>query len=367
MLSKNRLPLFLLVLSIMLTMAGCGREAKNAGSPAVPDDGQEIIITGLMDAEYKISVGDLKKLPAVSKKAQASRSNGEIVKLKATGPLLESVLQQEGKSLKDYNRIRFTARDGYSIAVPPDILKNRPFILAYEIDGEPLDAENRPIRVVVPGERAMYWVRMLERIDLETGDEQIPIKKVVFLETAVKTLAQEDYRYFDSTDKAIKTTDLVDIYAGDDKPKNVFIKAGDGLNKNETRSNFLSAYIKITGKEAPKFMAPHLPQGMHVRDVLCINYGKTSFLAYSQGKKVLPSKTLDDQSGIALSDIIKQTGLSRTAKYKFSSLDAQNLELKVDELGNGLIYENEQGVLIFRCPGPYDKTLENLVSVECLK
>lgn len=367
MLRKNRLPLFLLALTIILTMAGCGGGDATGDRPAASDDGQEIVITGLKDAEYKISVGDLKKLPVVSKKAQASRSNGEIVKLKATGTLLESVLQQEGKSLKDYNRIRFTAQDGYSIAVPQDILKNRPIILAYEVDGKPLDAENQPIRVVVPGERAMYWVRMLERIDLETGAEQIPVKKVVFLETAVKTLDQEDYRYFDSTDQAVKTKDLVDNYAGDNKPKNVFIKAGDGLYKNETQSNFLSAYIKITGKEAPKFMASHLPQGMHVRDVFYINYGKTSFLAYSQGKKVLPLQTLDNQSGIALSDIIKQTGLSRTEKYKFSSLGAQSLELTVDELGSGLICENDRGVLIFRCPGASDKTLENLLSIECVK
>lgn len=213
----------------------------------------------------------------------------------------------------------------------------------------------------------MYWVRMLDRIDLETGAEQTPIKKVVFLETAVKTLPQEDYQYFDSTDKAIKTKDLVDSYAGSDKVKNVFIKAGDGLHKNETQSNFLNAYIKITGKEAPKFLAPHLPQGMHVRDLLCINYGETSFLAYSQGKKVLSPQTLEGQSGIALSDVIKQTGLSRAAKYQFSSLDGSSWELAVNELGSGLIYENSQGVLTFSCPGAADKSVENLLSIECME
>lgn len=364
----NKLPLFILVLIIVLTVAGCGGKTDTAtSSPAVPDDEQEILITGLSDSDCKITVGDLKKLPAVTKKAQATRANGETVKVKATGPLLEDVLQQEGKSVKDYSTIRFTARDGYSIAVLPDVLKNRSIILAYQIDGKPLDAENEPVRVVIPGERAMYWVRMLDRIDLETGVEQTPIKKVVFLETAVKTLPQEDYQHFDSTDKAVKTKDLVDSYAGTGKVKNVFIKASDGLHKNETQSNFLSAYIKITGKETPKFLAPHLPQGMHVRDVLYINYGETSFLAYSQGQKVLSLQTLDGQSGIALSDVIKQTGLSRAATYKFSSLDGQSLELAVNELGNGLIYQNSQGGLTFSCPGAADKSVENLLSIECMK
>lgn len=362
----NRLTLFLLVLTIMLTLAGCGKKAETAGNPVTADDGQEILITGLQDSDYKITVGDLKKLPAVTKKARANRANGETVKVKATGPLLEDVLQQKGKSVKDYSTIRFTARDGYSIAVPPDVLKNREIILAYQIDGKPLDAENEPVRVVIPGERAMYWMRMLDRIDLETGAEQIPVTKVVFLETAVKTLPQENYKYFDSTDKAIKTKDLVDSYAKTDKVKNVFIKASDGLHKNETKSNFLGAYIKITGKEVPKFLAPHLPQGMHVRDVLYINYGETSFLSYSQGQKVLSLQTLDGQSGIALSDVIKQTGLNRAAKYKFSSLDGSSWELAVNDLGSGLIYENGQGNLAFCCPEIVaDKSVDNLVAIEC--
>ena len=362
----NRLTLFLLVLTIMLTLAGCGKKAETAGNPVTADDGQEILITGLQDSDYKITVGDLKKLPAVTKKARANRANGETVKVKATGPLLEDVLQQKGKSVKDYSTIRFTARDGYSIAVPPDVLKNREIILAYQIDGKPLDAENEPVRVVIPGERAMYWMRMLDRIDLETGAEQIPVTKVVFLETAVKTLPQEDYQHFDSTDKAIKTKDLVDSYAETDKVKNIFIKASDGLHKNETKSNFLGAYIKITGKEVPKFLAPHLPQGMHVRDILYINYGKTSFLSYSQGQKVLSLQTLDGQSGIALSDVIKQTGLNRAAKYKFSSLDGSSWELAVNDLGSGLIYENGQGNLAFCCPEIVaDKSVDNLVAIEC--
>lgn len=362
----NRLLPFLLIFIIMLTLAGCGEKTETAGD-LTAEDGQEFVITGLTDSDYPITVGELKKLPAITKKARATRSNGEVVKIKATGCLLEDVLQQQGKSVKDYSTIRFSARDGYSIAVPPDILKNRSIILAYRIDGKSPDEENRPVRVVIPGERAMYWVRMLERIDLETGAEQTPVKKVIFLETAVKTLPQEELKDFDSTDKAVKTKDLVNAYAGSDKISNVFITAGDGLHKNETGSNFLSAYIKITGKEAPKFLAPHLPQGMHIRDLLCINYGETSFLAYSQGKKVLPPQTLEGQSGIALSDVIKQTGLSRAARYKFSSLDGQSLELAVDELGNGLIHENAQGNLAFYCPGTADKSMDNLLVIECLE
>ncbi len=358
---------FLMVLLLMLTPIGCGEKTDTTGS-VTADDGREILITGLTNDEYKITVGELKKLPVVTEKAQATRSNGEVVKVKATGCLLEDLLQQQGKSTEDYNTIRFTALDGYSIAVPSDILKSRTIILAYQMDGKPLDDENRPVRVVIPGERAMYWVRMLEKVELEAGAEQTPIRKVVLLETAAKALPTEDIKDFDSTDKAIKTKDLIQNYAESDEVQNVFIQASDGLHKNETQFNFLNAYIKITGKEAPKFLAPHMPQGMHVRDLLCINYGATSFLFYSQAQKVLSLQTLEGISGISLSAVIKQTGLSQAEKYKFSRLDGSSMELAVNELGNALIYENSQGDLAFYSPGTAAaEGMDNLLAIECLE
>lgn len=364
----KRLCLLLVVLAVTLTVAAC---EKNTGTPAgglsTTDDGQKITITGLTDKDFEITVGELKKFPTVKKRAEATRANGERVKITATGPLLEEVLQEHGKSIKDYKTIRFTAKDGYSIAVPPDVLNNRQIILAYDIDGKRLVDEDQPVRVVVPGERAMYWVRMLHRIDLETGVEQTPVKKVVFLETAAKNLPQEDYKDFDSVDKAIKTKDLVDKYGGAGNVKNVFIKAGDGLQKNETNANFMSAYIKTTGSEAPKFLAPHLPQGMHVRDVLYVNYGGTAFFAYGEGAKVFQKQTAGPHTGIALSDIIKQTGLTRAEQYKFCDSGGKSVELAVNELGEGLIYENAPGTLAFRCEGvPEDKTVNDLLSIEAL-
>jgi len=357
----------LLILLLIFTVAGCEKSSETTSKLPGPNDRQEILITGLQDADCRVSVGEIKKLPSVTKRVEASRANGEKVSMKATGALLESLLEKHGKSMRDYSRIRLTARDGYSIAVTADVFKNNPIILAYEIDGQALDAENQPIQVVVPGERAMYWVRMLTRIDLETGDEQIQVKKIVFLEAAVKGLPQEDYQYFENVDKAIKTRDLVNTYAGGVKAANVFMRARDGLQKNESPGNFLGAFIKISGQDAPVFLAPDMPQGMHVRELFLINYGGTSFMAYSQGKKLLPSQTVRGQNGIALSDVIKQTGLTPAAKYRFNSVDGPGLVLSVGELEKALVCENSQGWLTFCCPGDAGKTVERLLSIECLK
>lgn len=196
----------------------------------------------------------------------------------------------------------------------------------------------------------------------------MPIKKIVFLETAVRALPQEDYEDFDDADKAIKAQDLATQYVGDFRPESVFIKASDGLQKNETTSNFLSAYIKITGKGAPKFLAPHLPQGMHIRDLLYINYGGTAFLAYEQGAAVFSPRTVGEHTGIALSDIIKQTGLTRAETYRFTGVEGQGVELGVTELGQGLIYQNSTGSLSFICAGAsVDKNVDDLLAIECVE
>ncbi|MDD4170370.1 MAG: molybdopterin-dependent oxidoreductase, partial [Desulfotomaculaceae bacterium] len=272
-----------LILLLVLIAAACSKENTTAGDPG-PFDEEKILIHGLAEQDFEITLADLKSLPTITKYAEAARSNGEMVKVEATGPLLDTFLEQYGKNQKDFSRIRFTSKDKYSIAVPADVLANRQIILSYINDGKPLEDEMQPIRVVIPGERAMYWAMNMIRIDFETGGDQNPPNKVVFLETAVKSLPQQDYEDFDRMDKAVKTSDLIANYAdiNNSSVTNVFLKGSDGLQKIETKDNFLSAFIKITGPESPKFLAPQFPQGMHIRGLLYVIYGQTAVFNYNE-------------------------------------------------------------------------------------
>lgn len=362
-----------LVLSTLLVLTGCsGNLAELFGSAPTSDSGsydnQKILIHGLQDQDLEVTVGELKKLPTVTQHAEATQSNGVKIKVDATGPLLDSFLQQYGKSQNDFSRIRLTAKDNYSIAVPADVLKNRQIILSYINDGKSLKEEWQPLRVVIPGERSMYWVNDMVRIDFETGEVGKSAQKVVLLETAVKNLPQEDYPYFESVDKAVKTKDLIAKYGDldDQTVTNVYLKAGDGLLKNETKAIFLNAYLKITGEDAPKFLAPQYPQGMHINELLLFNYGSTGFFDYTEGKKILPAKTVDKYEGIAFSDIVKQAGMVNADKYRFSSADGTSVGLAVNELSNALVYTNEQGSLIFTTGAPANQTVPDLISIEPL-
>ncbi|MCG9967280.1 molybdopterin-dependent oxidoreductase [Pelotomaculum terephthalicicum JT] len=369
--SIKKLSLLLVILALMVTMAACDSKKDVPANAPGPFDDQKIVVSGLLERDFEITQGDLKKLAAVTKHAESTRSNGEKVIVDATGPLLETFLKEYGKTQKDFSRIRFTAGDKYSIAVPQEILASRLVILSYVNDGRPLEDDYQPVRIVIPGERAMYWVKNLIRMDFETGADQKPPNKVVFLETAAKNLPQEDYQYYDSVDKAIKTQDLIAEYAdiNDTVVANVFMKAGDGLQKNETKANFLAAFIKVTGQDQPKFLAPQFPQGMHIRDLLYIIYGQTAIFDYTEGSACLPKQTFGDKEGIAFSQIFKQTGMAGGNKYKFTSADGKSIVLTNPELGEGgLIYQNAEGAVAFTCTGTSGKqNVEDLLSVEMLQ
>lgn len=362
-----------LSLGLLFVVAVCSTNiaalfGKVSASDSGAYDSAKIIIHGLQAQEFAVTVGDLKKLPAVTKHAEATQSNGLRIKVDATGPLLDTFLRQYGKTQADFSRIRITAKDDYSVAVPAEVLKNRQIILSYINDGEPLQAKFQPLRIVIPEERAMYWVNDTDRIDFETGEVSKPAAKVVLLETAVKNLPQEDYQYFDSLDKAVKTKDLIAKFGdlSDPTVSNVYLKAGDGLEQNDTKAIFLNAYLKISGQDAPEFLAPQYPQGMHIKELLLFNYGRTAFFDCAQGQKILPAQVSDKRQGIAFSDLVKQVGLLNADHYKLSGADGSSLELALDQLSSALVSTNEQGTVSFTTGTPANQTISGLISIEPL-
>jgi len=361
-----------LVLLALLFGAGCGSSAlgpEELKNKLAAYGDEKIVISGLEDQDFEISVADLTDLEPVTKSAVSNRANGEQVKVKATGPLLDTFLKKYGKSQKDFSLIRFSAKDQYSIAVPADILANRDIILALMNEGEPLAQEDRPVHVIIPGERAMYWVRMLNRIEFATGETAQLCQKIIFLDTAAKNLPQEDYQYYESMDKVIKTRDLIGKYAdiNDSTVKSVFMAAGDGLKKNESAANFLAGNLKITGADTPRFLSPDLPQGMHVRDLLYVNYGTTAFFSLSQALKVWSGSTGDQSSEIAFTDIVREIGSVNAEKYRFTSADGTRLELAITEMAHASVGLDKDGIVTFDSGAPGHKTLKDLISVEPLE
>lgn len=359
--------LFFLLLPTLFSW-GCGTEygREKLQNEVAAYAGDTILIRGLGEEDFELTVDQLMALETVTQSAAASMANGKQVKVKVTGPLLETLLQEYGKTQQDFTLVRFSAADSYSIAVPADILKNQAIILGLTNQGRALTEDERPVRVVIPGERAMYWVRRLVCIDFETGANAALCRKIIFLETAAQNLPQEDYKYYESLDKVIKTRDLIETYAdlNDTSVKNVFMHAGDGLSKNERVKDFLGGFLKITGQDIPRFLSPALPQGMHTRDLLQISYGETAFFSLEQALKVLRTAENVPPGSIAYTDLVKQVGTVKAAICRLTAADGATLELENSQMAAASFYLDEEGSVNFAAGSPEGLTLQSLLSLE---
>ena len=359
---KKILALIICVLSALFMLTGCG--GGDDVDLSVNDDAT-ILIHGLTAEDFEISMAELKEYESVTESASAQRYNGDEVKVKITGTLLSTLLEDYGYKQTDFNTIRFYGSDGYAIALNGDILANDDIVIGYYDYGEPIDSENGPFRSVVPGERAMYWVRMLYQIDFENGEGAEEAEKLVFLEEAAKAIGTSDYN--GTADQAITTQSLIDKYALEKKTEKVYLLATDGLQKDELAVNFLGAYLKLTGDFAPMFTAPDLPEGMNVNEFISIRYGNTAFFSLQAALKSLQLTGFDDYEGVAFSDVLKKIGSMGADSYKITDINGNSVTYEFTELGNSLFYLDENGEVVFIAGTGDAEPLTGVISIEPVK
>jgi hypothetical protein len=337
----------------------------------------EITITGLEADDFTITVRELIELDTVEKKAEALRSNGDVVKTTAVGPTIDTFLAKYGKDKTEFSSVRFTATDGYSIAVPKEILDRREVVLSYMNGAEAYPKEVAPLRAIVIGERAMYWARMVNKIAFETGTSDALTNKVVFLETALPALNSE-YSEEESGD-IVSTADLLaehggapgdvgsgalgsvesgapgsveaggpgDVESGgpgdgkaeapgDGKAGKVFMSAYDGLKKNETIDNFLKGYIKYTGDNIPQFCSPDLPEGMNMNGIVTIRTGMSLYVSLERGSEIWKTRTGGGKSGVGFSDIVKDQGFDRNGVFQMMDAEGNVSLYSEHEIVNGV-------------------------------
>ncbi|MBW6396749.1 molybdopterin-dependent oxidoreductase [Roseomonas sp. HJA6] len=97
-----------------------------------------------------------------------------------TGVRLRDVLARAGVK-SDTIEVAFDGADGPIVPETPDFVKSIPLaraihsdtLLAWEMNGQPLPHFNGfPLRVVVPGWTATYWMKHVNRIELRTAPEE---------------------------------------------------------------------------------------------------------------------------------------------------------------------------------------------------
>ena len=305
----------------------------------------EFKITGLTEEDITVSISELKNLPTVTKDVTSVDSSGDEDNYTVTGALFSDLLEKKGKSQKDLKAVRFIASDGYSIEVSENILENRDIILTYEIDGEPLYEEAKPMRIVIPEERAMYWVKKVTEIKVIDMKKTVEIKSLAFLETINSELEKVDYTYYESEDQAVKISELVKKLDVKETGRTVYMEAADGFTKDEKTEIFENGYIKVTGEYVPMFLSPDIPKGMYVKNLLFARYGTASIFSLEQALNVYEHQTIGENNGVPLAKVIEISGLKEGDKYKLTAIDGYSVEVNAEEIKDAILYFDGENVV----------------------
>jgi len=318
---------------MLAALCGCGTDTKEA-APAGEEE--TLSITGLDVGDITFTLSDIKALEPYEGRAEGADSEGDPVIYEIKGGYLADALEQNGYSQADLAGIRIIATDGYSIEVSQDILKQRDVILAYEMDGEPLDSKNAPLRVFIPGERAMYWVRMVAEINVIGTVQSETVTGVYFMETLYTSDDYEDYEFIGQIYQTVDTNTILSEYPGS-KGDVVLMTAQDGLEKNETLENFYKGVINFTGENSPEFFSNTLPGGMFVSNMKLFKYGGNAF--YFAAKEAA-------QGGFTLEDMLSASSMAQAETYTISFKDAAEQTIAADELSLWTVGIEEQSVFI---------------------
>ncbi len=150
---------------VAVLLAACG--VPQVAEPKLPQpDVQLLLSVTLYGAESReIGLQQIKQLEGEDL-TFVRDSEGRDTEIQIYGPTLQQVLQLVDEGIEGLGGVRLVAADGYWIDVPADILTFAQIIIAYRVDGVLLDEEDGPLRVFIPGESTMYWVRNLVEIEL---------------------------------------------------------------------------------------------------------------------------------------------------------------------------------------------------------
>lgn len=153
----RHLPVALILLAALL-LAACGPAGQ--ASPTPPQEastpGVILTITG-GEAEQSFTLEQLQALPVT----EVESADGQFV-----GVRLSDLLAEAGFDLQTIVTVQAVAVDGFSSTYPPDLFTRQDAVLAYARKGGNLNADEAPLRMVIPGEGGRMQPRMVNRIEV---------------------------------------------------------------------------------------------------------------------------------------------------------------------------------------------------------
>ena len=278
----------------------------------------------------RINTETIKEYGQVELDATLINTTGTRVEMKVKGPTLRDVLLDNGVDLSEYQGIGITGRDGYYTLVDGEKLQVGDVILAWEVDGNPLSEDEKPIRTVLPLELGPYWVKMVTSIDLYREITPKDITKVHLFNPLIKDIEPYLYEYYGSKDKSVEIGKILRKFDEIDDKGFFTMVAKDGLSKNETISLVRQRYfIKYQGENAPMNIAPNFRLGMNVKEITHFSTTKDAVIFPEKMAQVVRTKDYDKGLGLLLEDVLLTAGMRWEEGVRFTGIDVSNNEYSI--------------------------------------
>ena len=381
---KKPITIAILLIAIVLSAAGCGRQAPATTAPAAPpasatsattpnsatsaaasaapatarpdsgDAGYEartIRIEGLRELNggvAEISVGELRGLPQIEMQTSYKRTTGLEEEFLMAGPLISDVVALAGGDIADYAGLAIIGRDNYYCLFSREVLNSTPdLLIAVKIDGEAkLDDDNAPARAAVPGQFGPYWVKQIAQIVMY---EEIPRKEITnvwVFSSLTAGIESIEYEYYGSMDHAIDLEQVFSRLDYVDSKAFFTMKSSDGFKKDEAMNMVKSRYyIKIDGDDAPTNVAPYIMLGMNVQKIAWISTNADAAVFPYMLLEYMDVKTIRGQTGIPLDEVLYETGVETVKAAEFDILGASGERVRVsgEELSGAILVPTVSG------------------------
>ena len=146
---------------------------KAGGMPAIELQSYSLFVGGLVKGERHFSWQEILAMPKSTVNGRLTSVSGWSVRADWEGIQWNDFLKQILVDSKA-DHVRFTSvGGGYSTAVSFKDLENPRVLLAYNVDGNPIEAEyGGPLRMVIPnlwGYKSCKWLGRIEFINQEEG------------------------------------------------------------------------------------------------------------------------------------------------------------------------------------------------------
>lgn len=154
-----RAAVLILCLIASALLAACGTDDIDISAY----ENEQIELKGIGEETVSVSAAELKAMKCRTLKTEST--SDKIGKVRATGPELDTVLEAYGAGKEDFSKIIIKGSDEYDVKLLNDYITSHDIYLAFGIDGEPLDEESMPCRIIIPDSDSAYWVRMVRSIE----------------------------------------------------------------------------------------------------------------------------------------------------------------------------------------------------------